>query len=272
MNGYDSLFELDYSGNTINPAVAAGDGNIVILAENDDAANQDIICFYGTSLDTMSSTVVLNTGDNEMYPDVRHLSGQHFVMTYVKNNNLYAMESTNGGQTWTDIGQINTNTDCVVEEYKTSDLCEAGAKAMWEEDCDLDIDIWIGDVLPNDPPGAPSIDGPATGDAGTVLTYTFNAVDPDDDDVRFYINWGDGNSDTTDFTASGNDRTASHTWASPADYTITAYAEDSSGNSGSSTTFTVTIPRNKAVNTHPFIQFLQNHPNMFPLLRQLLGL
>jgi len=123
-----------------------------------------------------------------------------------------------------------------------------------------------------DPPGAPTIDGPTTGDAGDTLTYSFSAVDPDGDDVKFIIQWGDGLVDTTGFVASGATETADHVWDSPADYTITAKAEDTNGNQGPESTFTVTIPRNKVVNANPFLQFLQNHPNMFPLLRHLLGL
>ena len=33
----------------------------------------------------------------------------------------------------------------------------------------------------------------------------------------------------------------------------------------------VAMPKNKAINS-PFLQFLENHPFIFPLLRQLLGL
>jgi len=36
-------------------------------------------------------------------------------------------------------------------------------------------------------------------------------------------------------------------------------------------TVTLTTPRNRAINT-PFLNFLQNHPNLFPILRQILGL
>jgi hypothetical protein len=273
MNGFDSLYELDYGANTIRPAVAAGDGNIVILAETDVNGDQDVLCYYGTSLESMSTSFVVDTtGVDEGFVDVRHVGGMSFVCTYVSGGNLYAMETTDGGATWSAIGQINDNAGCVVEEYKTSDLCQSAAKAMWEEDCGDDLDIYIGNVLPNDPPGAPSIDGPATGKAGQSLTYTFSAVDPDGDDVRFIVNWGDGSDETTDFVASGDDQTASHAYGSDAEYTITVTAQDSAGNMGPLSTFTVTIPRNKDIHSHPFLRFLQNHPNIFPILRTLLGL
>jgi hypothetical protein len=273
MNGYDELFELDYGANTIRPAVAAGDGNIVILAETDTNGDQDVVCFYGTSLDTMSTSFVVDTtGLDEGFVDVRHVSGQTFVCTYVANGNLNAMKTTDGGATWTAIGQVNDNAGCVVAEYKTSDLCQAAAKAMWEEDCGDDVDIYVGNVVPNDPPGSPTISGPSNGKPGQSLTYVFNAVDPDGDQVRFIVDWGDGTSDTTDYVASGSDKSASHSWGSEATYTITASAQDSAGNIGASTTFQVVIPRNKVTYSGFFLNFLQNHPNIFPILRQLLGL
>jgi hypothetical protein len=124
----------------------------------------------------------------------------------------------------------------------------------------------------NSPPNAPTITGPNGGEPGIEYTFTFNAVDIDGDDVKFHIDWGDGSSDTTSFVTSGTDEDASNTWAVKGTYTITAYAEDSNGQVGPETTKEVNMPRNKAVQTPLFLRFLQNHPNIFPLLRQLLGL
>ena len=121
----------------------------------------------------------------------------------------------------------------------------------------------------NSPPGAPEIDGPANGKPGTSYDFTFNAVDPEGDDVRYHVDWGDTNSDTTVFAQSGEDVTVSHTWTIEGTFTITAKAEDEFGLIGPETTKTVTMPRNKVINT-PFQWFLNNHPNMFPILRLLL--
>ena len=123
-----------------------------------------------------------------------------------------------------------------------------------------------------DPPEAPSIDGPQNGNVGDSLTYTFNAVDPDGDDLRFIIDWDDGDTDTTVYVGSGTDKTVSHSWSSAKTYLIEAYAEDDNGMKGPTTTFSVTIPRSKVVHTNPFIQFLQNYPNMFTILKYILGL
>ena len=120
-------------------------------------------------------------------------------------------------------------------------------------------------IIGNYPPDAPTIDGPIIGDPGKSYDYKFNAVDPDGDDVKYHIDWGDDTSDVTDFNPSGTDVTVSHTWASSGKYSITAYAEDTYGLTSPTSTFQVTMPRDKAI-TRIILQFFESHPYLFPLL------
>ena len=48
-------------------------------------------------------------------------------------------------------------------------------------------------AVANEPPYAPIINGPTYGKTGTEYNYTFSTIDPDGDDVYYYIHWGDGN-------------------------------------------------------------------------------
>jgi hypothetical protein len=121
----------------------------------------------------------------------------------------------------------------------------------------------------NHAPSAPDIDGTINGKTGVSYDYTFNAVDPDGDDVKYFIDWGDGDTDETGLNPSGEDVKVKHTWNSDGSYIIRAYAEDEFGLVGPEATLTVTMPRNRAVNT-PFLSFLQQHPNLFPILQQIL--
>ena len=91
---------------------------------------------------------------------------------------------------------------------------------------------------------------------------------PDGDDVRFIINWGD-DSETSSFTSSGSNLIVSHTWTGQGTYTITVYAEDENGAVSGETTSQMIIEKSKTIN-NPFLNFLQSHPNMFPLLQRLL--
>ena len=68
-----------------------------------------------------------------------------------------------------------------------------------------------------------------------------------------------------------NTTDASHVWDEKDIYIIRAKAKDSNDAKSDWATLEVSMPKNKAINT-PFLQFLENHPRLFPLLRQLLKL
>ena len=104
--------------------------------------------------------------------------------------------------------------------------------------------------------------------------YTFNATDPDGDDVRYFIDWGDNNSEWTGFNPSGTDVIVKHTWSVDGTYNITVKAQDIYGLEGPERTLTVTIPRNKPSNFkfNLFGRLFERFPNLFPILKYLLGL
>ncbi len=132
--------------------------------------------------------------------------------------------------------------------------------------------IWKYTPGENLPPGAPDIDGPASGDVGTSYDYDFTSTDPDDDQVKYYIDWGDGETDETSLAASGTPVTVSHTWTIGGDLVITAYAEDENGAAGPEETLPIFMPRNRA-HVHTFLQWvLERFPNAFPIFRCVFGL
>ena len=122
---------------------------------------------------------------------------------------------------------------------------------------------------PNEPPSAPIITGQTSGKPGTEYEYTFNAVDPDGDNVKYHIDWDDGDSEETGFNPSGTDVKVKHTWITQGTYIIKAKAEDTNGLESDWTELSVTMPRNRATQ-RPFLQFLQNFLQQYPILYQLL--
>jgi len=135
----------------------------------------------------------------------------------------------------------------------------------------LMIPVLSATVTANSPPTAPDIDGPTSGKAGVPQTYTFTSTDPDGDDISYYIEWGCGESETTDFYPSGEPATASHTYVSGT-FVISVTAIDINQAESDPSTLSVSMPRNKPVLNMFFLQFLQRFPHAFPMLRQLLGL
>jgi hypothetical protein len=118
------------------------------------------------------------------------------------------------------------------------------------------------------PPSAPEIDGPSGVPPGTY-EWTFKSIDPDGDDVKYYIDWGDGKAEETAFHASGEEVTISHTYTSQGDYIISSCAEDIYGAVGPVGTNPVLIPRSTQQSKNPLILRLLEQ---FPLLERLLNL
>jgi len=122
----------------------------------------------------------------------------------------------------------------------------------------------------NHPPSASTIDGPNSGKPGISYDFIFNAVDPDVDDVKYIIEWGDGDALTTHLHPSGENISAGHKWDAKGTYNISVKAEDEFGLIGPEITLEITIPRNKALfNTQPILLWLLE---IFPILRYLLEL
>jgi len=128
----------------------------------------------------------------------------------------------------------------------------------------------FGTVESNDPPNTPTISGTINGKVREEYYYTFTSIDPDNNPVSYYIDWGDDTTTETMDFASGEQGSASHIYNARGEYTIKAKARDTLGEESDWATLEVSMPKNKIIN--PFERFLDNHPYMFPLIRQLLGL
>jgi hypothetical protein len=266
--GSDTMYTIEGAGNLQYPAVAAYGDKVVILAQTDENGNNDIICLYSDNkFVTFQTSFVANSAEDEIYPDVRFDMDGNFVCTYVMGNNLYTLKSEDGGATWIDPGkgQVNSNDDVVVEEYKTSDLCEFGIKGMWEE---TGNEIWIGDVAApsNLPPFTPTITGPTKLKPNRNYDFTFSTTDPDGDDIFYYVDWGDGT--FTDWTASTGPLTLTHKWTEKDTFTIKCKAKDIYDAESDWGTLDVSTPRSRI----SMLRLLDIFPNAFPILRMLLGL
>ena len=131
------------------------------------------------------------------------------------------------------------------------------------------FDFWLIKVRgENQPPGAPTITGDTSGKAGIEYEYTFNAEDPNGDNVKYHIDWDDGNSDTTAFNPSGTDVKVKHAWSDEGTYIIKATAEDENGLEGPDATLTVTMPRSRITTNTLFLRFLEQFPILKILLLQ----
>ena len=145
----------------------------------------------------------------------------------------------------------------------------------WLGNSELEIDISIinNEEFFNSPPEKPTITGPTSANYGEEHTYEITATDPDDNDIYYYIDFGDGTEELI-FGPYGSGKTKSvkHIWEEQGAYTIKVKSRDTYDEKSDWATLEVSMPKNKLYFNTPLLNFLENHPYVFSLLRQLLGL
>lgn len=107
---------------------------------------------------------------------------------------------------------------------------KARSKDIWDDSSWSDsLPISIG----NQPPKAPDISGPKSGDIGVEYEYIIVSTDFDGDDIYYYVDWDDGTSDKWFGPYnSGEEAIVSHSWDSDGIYEILAKVRDSYYNEG----------------------------------------
>jgi len=86
----------------------------------------------------------------------------------------------------------------------------------------------------NNPPDIPTITGPDTGSVETEYEFSFSSADSDGDNLRFLIEWSDGESSTSEFDSADNATVMSHQWLTAGRFVISVRADDNKTISASS--------------------------------------
>jgi len=196
------------------------------------------------------------------------ISGTKFIVDH--DNALFIKTDINGNEEW-NMTIITNQSDIIYS------ICETDYNSYvsmgYTYTCGAgDMDIWLLNIgsINNQMPDKPTIDGKIQGKAGESYDYTFISTDPDDHDIWYYIEWGDG--DVDEWIGpfdSGEEVVRSHTWEKQGDYKVKAKAKDIYGAESNWGTLTVTMPRNRAAN-NPIFNFLHQHPIMYQLLLRFL--
>jgi PKD repeat protein len=126
--------------------------------------------------------------------------------------------------------------------------------------------------IENLPPNDPGIDGETNGNTGESFTYTIVTTDPDDDDVKYVIEWGDNETTETEYCESGEEIEVLHSWDEDGTYTIRVKAIDVHDAESGWTELEVNMPVSQNLFDSFFIRLLNRFPHAFPILRILLGI
>jgi len=124
----------------------------------------------------------------------------------------------------------------------------------------------------NTAPAPPIIEGPHNGITGESYDFRLASTDPENNPVKFYVDWGDGKSEWSEMAASGETIKCSHTWIFDNTYNIRVKAKDTFGLESDWSYLEVTMPRNKALQNTLLIKIFDHFPflsrllNFYPLI------
>ena len=185
------------------------------------------------------------------------------------------------------------NSSCTYDECgNTWDFGSLYGGNYWQDISVSDIDAnGIGDVphnilgggsqdhypliYPFDPPEKPDTPtGSINGKIRKEYSFQTSTTDPKGDRVQYGWDWdGDENIDEwTGFYNSGETITVYHSWNKKGTYNILVLARDEHGHvSDWSEPLPSTMAKNKLYKNNLLLKFLENHPYLFPLLKQLKG-
>lgn len=126
---------------------------------------------------------------------------------------------------------------------------------------------------PTKPTGASNIK------AGIPYTYSTTTTDPNNYDIYYLFEWGDESYSVAGPASSGKTVSSTHIWSKKGSYEVKVMAIDEMAywtEWSEPLTVSATKVKSQEIFNQPLIQylskFLENHPNLFPVLRQLLEL
>jgi rhodanese-related sulfurtransferase len=124
----------------------------------------------------------------------------------------------------------------------------------------------------NKPPNQPSISGPTQGRIGEEYEYTLVTTDPDENDVFYWVQWGEG-CPSTEWIGpyeSGEEITLTNSWEDRGNYIITAMAKDVYDETSEWATLEISMPKKDRFNMYMLKTLIERIPTT--LTHSVLGL
>ena len=182
-------------------------------------------------------------------------------------------------------GSGNVEKDPDMSMYPDGTIVELTAVA----DPGYRFDTWLGDITSSSnpeqitmdseksvtarfisvaPPSIPTIDGPNEIQEGIEYRFTICSSDPNNHDIWYYIDWGNG--DIEEWIGphnSGDEVNVNHMWYGKQTYTIKVKARNTYLSESSWGSMDVSVPRVKFFRTPLIVDLLRDYLELFPFLK-----
>lgn len=118
------------------PRISTYDRVMLIAAEFQDenaGTDRDIVVLRTDdgNIQNLVPVSVIATTESERYPDIEHIDGQEYVLSFHRNDSLFVTTTDDGGATWSAESLVSGD-DFVVADYHGSDIADGGQKIIWQ--------------------------------------------------------------------------------------------------------------------------------------------
>jgi len=255
--GYDSIFYHEYNFNDYyhSPQDTIENMNITYSAKS----SRLIISTLG---ELAQAQLIGEPPENPIKPNgpVEGVEGQELTFTTSTidpdEDQIYYIFDWGDGNFSMWLGPYNSGeTIEVTNIWNKAGIYEVRARA---KDTNNRMSDWseplVVTINTNLPPNTPVIDGPRFGRTGKSMTFKYVSTDPEDNDVYYFINWGDGtNDDWYGPYNSGEEVSINHTYSEGGKLYMNVKAKDQFNKEGQTVHYVILILKNRAI-SNPLIQ------------------
>ena len=131
-------------GNLTYPDIIAENNKVIIVAQSDEAGNQDVVCYYSANGgSSYSNTIVSSAAEDELSPQLAWIKEGVAVCTYLKGTEAYFRKTTDYGATWSDEARVSDEEiDPVEDRAMTISGINGNAYAIWQDGRGDNVDIY----------------------------------------------------------------------------------------------------------------------------------